>query len=651
MKWNVIVWAAVGICFASLLSVQAQQQRSASEAAAANAISSQSNRVAVPRFIKFNGTLSDINGNPLNGTAEVIFTLYKQEADQEPVWTETQAVQFDAKGNYTVLLGATQSGGLPVELFSSAEAHWLGVEVQGQPQPARTLLVSVPYALKAVEAEKLAGKSLSDFVLSDSLSDQVRQVIQQQSQAPTSLAPVVASSATATSTNSSKSAPSTNPAPPTVFGGSTTNQIVLVQQSGTGAGLVALTPQNTAVVGHAAGGSGSNGVLGQTGGTNGSGVVGNATSHSLSTYQNGVIGQTAGSGSGVAGIATNTGGGVGVYGQSVNFTAIFGNDFATTGYTSGVYGQSSNPTGTGVSGFGPSQGVVGGSTNGSGVYGQSVGWVGVGGQASATSGVPAYGVWGNSLSSDGVAIAGFADATTGSTLGVYGADASSGGAGVSGYASSPSGGTAGVVGQVLSPNGTAGVFINLAGQGLILQGISAGNTVFTVDAGGNLQISGNLTVNGTKSSTAKLQDGREVTLYAVESPGNWFEDFGSAELRNGAAWISLESSFAQATNANVPYHVFLAPNGDSSGLYVARKTSTGFEVREHGGGTSTVGFDYRIVARRRGYESLRLAEVNRPRSQVSHQLLTKKPMTIPPVAPRQTLAPVPPAAHPITATR
>ena len=652
MKWNrVMVWA-VWMSFASLWSAQAQQQRSASETAAASVISAESNRVTVPRFIRFNGTLSDINGNPLNGTAEVIFTLYKQESDQEPVWTQAQTVQFDAKGNYSVLLGATQTEGLPVELFSSAEAHWLGVEVQGQPQPARTLLVSVPYALKAVEAEKLAGKSISDFVLSDSLSDQVRQVIQQQSRAPTSLASVVGPAATATPASSSLSAPSTNPAPPTVFGGSTTNQIVLVQQRGTGAGLVALTPQNTAVVGHSAGGSGSNGVLGQTGGTGGSGVVGIATSHSLSTYQNGVIGQTAGSGSGVSGIATNTGGGVGVYGQGVNWSGVFGNDFATTGYTSGVFGQSSNPTGTGVSGSGPATGVYGNSPNGSGVYGQSVGWVGVGGQASATSGTPAYGVWGDTESTEGVGVAGFADATSGFSIAVYGSNASNAGAAISGTEFATSGGTSGVVGQVMSPNGTAGVFINQSGQGLLLQGISGSSstTVFTMDSSGNLNISGNLVVNGTKSSTAKLQDGREVALYAVESPENWFEDFGNGELHDGVAWVSLDSSFAQSTNTTLVYHVYLTPNGDSSGLYVSRKTATGFEVREHGGGSSTVGFDYRIVAKRRGYESLRLAQVNRPKSQVDRQLLTKKPMTIRP-APRQTLAPVPPAAFPITATR
>jgi hypothetical protein len=55
--------------------------------------------------------------------------------------------------------------------------------------------------------------------------------------------------------------------------------------------------------------------------------------------------------------------------------------------------------------------------------------------------------------------------------------------------------------------------------------------------------------------------------------------------------------------------VFLTPNGDSEGLYVAGKTATGFEVREQGGGTSNISFDYRIVAKRRGYESVRLEDI------------------------------------------
>jgi hypothetical protein len=88
-----------------------------------------------------------------------------------------------------------------------------------------------------------------------------------------------------------------------------------------------------------------------------------------------------------------------------------------------------------------------------------------------------------------------------------------------------------------------------------------------------------------------------------------FPLLGTSEI---AAWkqrVPLDSSFGEAANAALAYHVFLTPNGDSNGLYVARKTPTGFEVREQGGGSANVAFDYRIVVRRRGFESVRMAEV------------------------------------------
>ena len=133
----------------------------------------------------------------------------------------------------------------------------------------------------------------------------------------------------------------------------------------------------------------------------------------------------------------------------------------------------------------------------------------------------------------------------------------------------------------------AGIFGANDGQGLILQGLSGSNAtqVFAVDADGNLDISGNLTVSGSKSARVKLQDGRDV---------------------------ALEPGFLQTVNTATDYHVFLTPNGDCHGLYVERKTSAGCEVREIGRGTASITFDYRIVARRRGFEQVRLEEVHVP---------------------------------------
>lgn len=138
------------------------------------------------------------------------------------------------------------------------------------------------------------------------------------------------------------------------------------------------------------------------------------------------------------------------------------------------------------------------------------------------------------------------------------------------------------------------------------QRVGVGTTSPTerLEVAGNLRINGDFVATGTKSAVVTLSDKREVKLYAVESPGNWFEDFGSARLTNGTVTVSLDPLFAETVNTGYTYHVFLTANGNCRGLYVAKKTATSFEVRELGGGRSEITFDYRIVARRRGYEQV-----------------------------------------------
>lgn len=123
-----------------------------------------------------------------------------------------------------------------------------------------------------------------------------------------------------------------------------------------------------------------------------------------------------------------------------------------------------------------------------------------------------------------------------------------------------------------------------------------------VHATGDVSISGSLGVLGSKNSIVKIADGRWVALSAMESPETWFEDFGTIRLRNGRAFVRIDKMFAQTANVDILYKVFLTPNGNTRGLYVIKKTAATFEVRENGGGRSNVTFDYRIVAKRRGYE-------------------------------------------------
>jgi hypothetical protein len=143
-----------------------------------------------------------------------------------------------------------------------------------------------------------------------------------------------------------------------------------------------------------------------------------------------------------------------------------------------------------------------------------------------------------------------------------------------------------------------------SGEGSVLQTITNGDNSCQITNGGDLSCT------GTIKGAAQVDGGaRKVSLYAMQSAENWFEDAGSGQLSNGSASIALDRTFAQTVNMGVEYHVFLTANGDCKGLYVSQKSATSFEGHELGGGGSSVAFDYRIMAKRSGYENVRLADV------------------------------------------
>src|SRR5580700_4381717 len=120
---------------------------------------------ALPRLVRFSGTVKDLNGTPLSGVVGITFAFYSDQSGGAPLWLETQNATADSAGHYTVLLGSTKPDGLPAELFTSEQARWVAVQVSGQAEQPRVLLVSAPYALKAGDAETIGGLPPSAFVL------------------------------------------------------------------------------------------------------------------------------------------------------------------------------------------------------------------------------------------------------------------------------------------------------------------------------------------------------------------------------------------------------------------------------------------------------------------------------------------------------
>ena len=166
--------------------------------------------------------------------------------------------------------------------------------------------------------------------------------------------------------------------------------------------------------------------------------------------------------------------------------------------------------------------------------------------------------------------------------GVYGNSIK--GYGVYGYSS-----TIGVVGYNPS-NGYSGAFSG--GRGVFVQG-------------------GLIVTGGPKSAAVPVRDGSLRSLYCVESPESWFEDFGRARLARGRASIKLDPMFAAVVRSD-NYHVFISAEGECGALHVRRRGRTGFEVREQRGQSSSVTFSYRVVARRKDIDAPRFAKVTAP---------------------------------------
>src|ERR1700722_4005037 len=356
---------------------------------------------AIPRLVKISGTLTDAGGEPLTGIVGVTFSVYEQPEGGAPLWMETGNVQVSGNGEYTFLLGSTRNEGLPAEVFAAGQ-RWLGVQAQGKAERPRVLMASVPYSLKAVDAETLGGLPASAFALAGTSNH----------------GPVTESSAGPVKP--------VRAATPSQTGSGTTNYITiwtaattlgdskLYQTASGNVGLGTTTPTakleainasatGTGVLGSASSTTGVNyGVTGKAVSTTGVGVLGQATAASGANF--GVYGSTVSpAGIAVFGSATN---GTGVAGSTTSSTAygVYGANAATTGNAFGVYGSTASPAGYGVFGFN-----------------------------SATTG-HAYGAYGTTASTAGVGILGTATATSGSTYGVYGSTVSPAGIAVEGIA-------------------------------------------------------------------------------------------------------------------------------------------------------------------------------------------------------------------------
>jgi hypothetical protein len=305
--------------------------------------------------------------------------------------------------------------------------------------------------------------------------------------------------------------------------------------------------------------------------------------------------------------------------------AIVGLGSSTTVAQQGVYGQSSGPAGVGVAGYSsfpvPTKtglttpaphtvalGVYGSSLNGSGIVGATY-------QQNVDDTLPS-GIEGLDLATNPTANNGVLGLTTNGNAGVvglgYGTGVNNPDVGAStGVTGDGPAGIAGFVEAGASPGPFApaavAAFPAAVSEGNATTAFdyigydASGNNVFTVDNAGNV------TYAGTLTATAPIGNGLSAKTYVQRAARNTLDDVGEAYLRAGAAYVRLDPTFASAIDGAAPYMVFVTPGGESNQLYVTGKTASGFWVRETRGRSSSIPFDYRIVAYPKGETKQRIA--------------------------------------------
>ncbi len=523
--------------------------------------------VKIPTLVNFSGSLVGADGKPLTRITSIRFALYPEQEGGQALWTETQNVTPDAAGHYSTMLGATTEG-LPAELFTSGNARWLGLQVEGKQEEPRIMLVSVPYALKAGDAQTIGGMPPSAFALAGSTTS-----TSQANSGSAGTSPKAATTPVPALSGTGKTGYI-----PEWLSSSTLGSSALFQSSSGSVGIATTSPTQKFEVD-----SGNLLVRGannfQKTGNTAALYLGDSSHLIQSIY-----------GSGIA---------MGTYKVP---EAIFIQD--TTGSV-GI--GTTSPTGT--------LDVVGKSTAPIITVKQSGTGNGITASAANSScdkepcAAGVYGTTTSEVDDAGVLGVAYGRSTTGLNI--------NNGAGVWGDTSAPQSGAIAVLGT--TDDNSAITAINNGMDAATLsaynQTSETGATVLYAAGGQDdngycyVDTSGDLACSGSKSAVVTLNNQHKVALYAVEAPENWFEDFGTGQLVAGSAVVSLDPKFTQAVNTTTDYHVFLTPRGDCKGLYFSQQSATSFVVREIGAGTSNVQFDYRIVARRKGYENIRLADM------------------------------------------
>ena len=80
----------------------------------------------VPRLIGVNGVFTPADGGRPAAVEAVTVAIYDSETGGTPIWQETQSIELQPDGRYTIVVGVAHGDGIPAEVFASPQERWVG---------------------------------------------------------------------------------------------------------------------------------------------------------------------------------------------------------------------------------------------------------------------------------------------------------------------------------------------------------------------------------------------------------------------------------------------------------------------------------------------------------------------------------------------
>lgn len=112
-------------------------------------IAGMSTAQAVPQTITHQGRLYDANKMPVSGELDVVFKIYANEGDMDPIWTESKKITFE-EGYFSADLGKDVPFDSAMVPVFDGSVRYMGVTVGADPEMTpRAPVQSVPYAMVA----------------------------------------------------------------------------------------------------------------------------------------------------------------------------------------------------------------------------------------------------------------------------------------------------------------------------------------------------------------------------------------------------------------------------------------------------------------------------------------------------------------------